>query len=80
METRDAIERACEALGGQGNLAVAIGVSPQAISQWVTGKRPLPMERVKDIVLASKGAVSAHDLMPGFFPEGFEFPAEPAAA
>lgn len=76
------LERACDALDGQGNLAAAIGVSPQAISQWVNRKRPLPLERVKDIVRATSGRITAHDLAPDTFPAGFEFPPEqePAAA
>lgn len=41
-----AITLAIEAVGGQQTeLARRISVSPQALNQWVQGKRPIPAER-----------------------------------
>lgn len=60
----------------QGRLASSLGISQSAISQWV--KRGVPAERVPAVVRATKGAVTAHELRPDLYPEGFVFP-EPAS-
>ena len=60
------------------NLAAAIGVTPQAVNQWVS-RGVAPVDRVKEIVKAVAGKVTAHDLAPGIYPQGFEFPADPPA-
>lgn len=74
-----ALEKAIEAVGGPSALADRIGgtVKAQHIINW--RNRGVPVERVKEIVRATDGKVTAHDLMPGIFPEGFEFPAERVA-
>lgn len=72
------IEKACEAAGGQVRLAEKLNVTPQAVNQWVS-RGTVPLERVKDIVVAVGGSVSAHELAPALFPEGFEFPEVRAA-
>lgn len=58
----DAIEKT---EGGQAALARAIGVSPQAVSQWVTKRRPVP-PRLAIAIEAATG-VSRHDLRPDVF-------------
>lgn len=73
-----AIDRACDGVGGQGKLAALLRVTPQAVNQWVSKGR-VPVDRVKDVVRATDGTVTAHDLAPELFPEGFEFPPEPAS-
>mgnify|MGYP001768450432 FL=1 len=45
-------------------LAGLIGASPVLISQWATGKRPVPIERCVPIERATDGAVSRIDLRP----------------
>lgn len=58
------IERACEAVKGQAKLARLIGVSPANVNQWVTGNRPVPIERCVAIERATGGAVTRKDLRP----------------
>jgi len=53
-------------------LAGRIGVSQSAISQWL--RDGVPADRVKQIVAASNGEVTAHDLRPDLYPRGFTFP------
>jgi len=60
----------------QEDLAERLGVSPGLISHYETGARPVPAERVRDIVVATGGVVTPHDLRPDLYPEGFEFPPE----
>lgn len=65
--------------GGSGraaDLARSCGVSPQAVDKW---KRRVPAERVRQIVEATDRALSAHDLRPDLYHDGFEFPASEAA-
>jgi DNA-binding transcriptional regulator YdaS (Cro superfamily) len=51
--------------GGQAALARALGVTPQAVSQWVKGTRPVPPRHALAIELAT--GVSRHDLRPDVF-------------
>jgi DNA-binding transcriptional regulator YdaS (Cro superfamily) len=61
---KSAIERACDALGGQVKLAKALGVTPQAVSQWVAKGR-VPPERCAEVERAS--GVGRHELRPDIF-------------
>ena len=62
------IERAIEESGlSQKALAEAIGVFPQALHQWVSGKRPVPAKHCIAIEIATGGAVTRHDLRPDVF-------------
>lgn len=58
------IASACEIAGGQSKLAKIIGVTSGAVSQWVSGHRPVPIERCTAIELATNGRVSRRDLRP----------------
>jgi DNA-binding transcriptional regulator YdaS (Cro superfamily) len=60
------IERACDAVGGQVELAKAMNVTPQAINQWVTHNR-IPANRVIEIERLT--GVSRHALRPDVFGE-----------
>jgi DNA-binding transcriptional regulator YdaS (Cro superfamily) len=62
-----AIERAIEVVGGQAKLAVELGISPQAVSQWVKGRRPIPPGKCIAIEKASGGRVTRNDLRPDVF-------------
>lgn len=61
-------------LFGLKELASRLGVTYQAIRKWERSR--VPDDRVKQIIIATDGAVTAHDLRPDLYPEGFEFPPE----
>ncbi|WP_229979264.1 transcriptional regulator [Stenotrophomonas lactitubi] len=50
---------------GQAGLARLLGVSPQAVNQWVNGNRPVPSRHVLAIERAT--GVSRHELRPDVF-------------
>lgn len=60
----NAIEKACASVGGQSILAATLGITPPAVNQWITGKRPVPPERCIAIERATAGAVRCEDLRP----------------
>jgi len=62
---------------GQAGLARLLGVSPQAVNQWVNGNRPVPSRHVLAIERAT--GVSRHELRPDVFGPGaaVEVPAQP---
>lgn len=53
--------------GRQVDLARELGVSPQAVSQWVKGQRPVPPRIALQIELLT--GVSRHSLRPDVFGE-----------
>ncbi|WP_155760620.1 transcriptional regulator [Stenotrophomonas maltophilia] len=53
---------------GQAGLARLLGVSPQAVNQWVNGNRPVPPRHVLAIEKAT--GVSRHELRPDVFGPG----------
>lgn len=59
------IETAIETVGSAKALAKKVGVTPMAITQWKT--RGVPAHRVRAVVEACDGAVSAFDLRPDIF-------------
>lgn len=62
------ISRAIDAIGGkQADLAIRLGVTPQAVNQWVQEKRPVPAQHCIAIETATAGAVTRHDLRPDVF-------------
>lgn len=64
MDRRDpSLTRAIEAAGTAHKLATALGVSPQALSQW----RRVPPLRVLDVERATR--VPRHELRPDLYPE-----------
>ena len=58
----EAINRACEAVGGQSKLAELIGVSTQSITNWKS--RGVPAEHAPDIERATAGQVRCEELCP----------------
>jgi len=60
----NAIERACEAVGGVGKLAGLVGVAPPTVTQWCRGARPVPPRKAVLIETATERAVTRKDLFP----------------
>ncbi len=50
---------------GQAGIARLLGVTPQAVSQWVNGSRPVPPKHALAIEAAT--GVSRHELRPDVF-------------
>ena len=68
-----AITTAIEKQGsGQAGIARLLGVSPQAVSQWVSGMRPVPPRHA--IAIEAATGVSRHDLRPDVFGPAEEAP------
>lgn len=64
MET--AIQRAARVAGGQTALARALGVTPQAVQQWVEANR---MSYLKVIDVERLTGVPRHELRPDLYPD-----------
>jgi DNA-binding transcriptional regulator YdaS (Cro superfamily) len=60
----NAIQKACDAIGSQRALSDALEITPATVNQWVSGVRPIPIERCPAIELATSGAVTRRDLRP----------------
>lgn len=61
------IVRACELAGNPARLADTIGVSRQAVIQWVHGERRVPPGRCIAIEQATGGVVTRYELRPDVF-------------
>ena len=71
MTPGQALSKAIETIGGYAATARTLRLKTAwAVQKW----QQCPAERVIDIVRASRGAVSPHDLRPDLYPTGFEFP------
>jgi DNA-binding transcriptional regulator YdaS (Cro superfamily) len=53
-----------ETIESAAKLAVKLKVAPELISQWKTGRRPIPIERCFAIELETNSLVSRRDLRP----------------
>lgn len=58
------IQRACKACGSASALALAIGKTPQFVSQMVAGNRPVPADLCPLIERATGAAVRCEELRP----------------
>lgn len=70
MDARHPLDKAADALGGAAELALILGVTAQAISNWKG--RGVPIERCLAIERATAGSVSRRDLRedwPDIWPE-----------
>lgn len=61
------IQAAVEAIGSQGALAKAIGVTQPLVWQWCNGKRPVAAHHCVAIEVATTGQVTRYDLRPDVF-------------
>lgn len=65
-------------------IAQALGVTPPVVSDWVTGKKGVPLERCVQIERATNGEVRRQELRPDdwqeIWPELAQAPASPAQA
>jgi DNA-binding transcriptional regulator YdaS (Cro superfamily) len=60
----NAIQRACDAVGGVGKLAALVGVAPPTVTQWCRGARPVPPRKAVRIESATAGQVTRRDIFP----------------
>jgi DNA-binding transcriptional regulator YdaS (Cro superfamily) len=58
------IKKACSIAGGQAALARILSVSPPTVNQWITGNRPIPLERCIEIEKATERQVRCEELRP----------------
>lgn len=58
------VKKACKVVGGQCALAIALGLDPSQVHQWVKGRRSVPIKYCQSIVELTDGAVSVQDLRP----------------
>ena len=66
MNPKQALEKACELMGGQSALARACGVTPQAVQSWVATGR-CPARRAAEIERATWGKVRCEQLRPDLY-------------
>lgn len=65
MDTQKSpIERACDIVGSQAELARVLGLSPAQVHQFVKGTRPVPIEYCLAIERVTGGLVTRQDLCP----------------
>lgn len=62
---QQALRRVIEIAGGGVELARLVGVTPQAVSQWL--RQGVPPARVIQVEAAVRGEVSRHELRPDIF-------------
>ncbi|NKB77624.1 MAG: Cro/Cl family transcriptional regulator [Gammaproteobacteria bacterium] len=63
------LKKAVEFLGGQTELAKALGVSQPRIWNWINRDKKVPAEYAMPIQTATNGKVTARDLRPDIFGE-----------
>lgn len=62
-----AIDEALKFFGSQVALARAVGVSPQAVNQWITGRRPISVRLAIRIETLTKGKITCKQLLPHLY-------------
>lgn len=58
------IEKARDIVGGTTALAKLLKLEPPTVSEWISGKRPVPAEHCPEIERATGGAVRCEELCP----------------
>lgn len=59
-----AVAQAARVAEGQAQLARLLKVAPSTVNQWISGKRPVPIERCVAIERLTRGVVARQDLRP----------------
>lgn len=59
-----AIKRACDAVGGQTEMATALTLTRQTVHMWCKGTRAVPVAHCRSIRRLTLGAVSIEELRP----------------
>ncbi len=62
--TTNGIKAAINLFGSQKNLANKLGLKPQNLQVWISGKRSIPPKRCVQIEKLTNGAVTRKDLRP----------------
>jgi len=60
----EAIRQAADQLGGVTEMAKKLGISTQAVYQWIRGERQVPAERCPQIERLTAGAVRCEQIRP----------------
>lgn len=60
----NAINRACDLVGGASKLAVLVGVAPPTVTQWCNGKRPVPPRKAVRIETVTAGRITRQEIYP----------------
>jgi len=58
------IKKAVKICGGLSAMSKILGLASPTVHQWITGRRPVPIERCVAIEVATGGAVTRQDLRP----------------
>jgi DNA-binding transcriptional regulator YdaS (Cro superfamily) len=65
MDTKQTpLERACNLVGSQAELARAIGSSTSLVYQWMTGRRPISLDKCIEIERLCSGSITVEELRP----------------
>lgn len=64
MNIQSAVIKACEIAGGVTALATQLDVAQSFVSQWKSGKRPVPIDKVLRIERLTRRQVLGEDLRP----------------
>lgn len=54
MTKRENIHKVIQALGGSTSVGRALGIAPQAVSQWMRDSRAVPFDKVVDLIRLGK--------------------------
>ena len=65
----DTVKRAVALVGGQSSMAKSIGVTQQAVQQWVANNR-VPAARAMEVEKLCDGRITRYELRPDVFGPG----------
>jgi DNA-binding transcriptional regulator YdaS (Cro superfamily) len=63
-KTHEALEKACEIVGGQSRLAFLLNIRPPTVNQWVHLVKQIPAERCPEIEKLVNSKVICEELRP----------------